>query len=92
MSVTVPPTTAAKLIGMRYRDGDRPVRRAHDITPGIAIATIGVLLRNAEHVAVGTTIRASRPRSPRGSPRIRAPTHAAAVSITRVRAAAAATT
>ena len=31
---------------------------------GIAIATIGVLLRNAEAEAVGTTIRASAPRSP----------------------------
>ncbi len=68
------------------------MRRAHDMTPGIAIATIGVLLRNADDAAVGTTIRARRPRSPRGSPRIRRPTHAALVSITRVRAAAAATT
>src|SRR5690606_2184419 len=91
--VTVPPTTAAKLTGISRREGERPVRRHQDSTGGIAIATIGVLLRNAEADAVSGRIRASVPRSllppARGE---RAASRPTTVSSTRVRATAAAST
>ncbi len=61
--VTVPPTTAAKLTGIRYLDGERPARRAQLMTGGMAMATIGVLFRKAEAVAVGTRTRARVARS-----------------------------
>ena len=70
------------------------MRRHQAITGGMAIATIGVLLRNAEAEAVGTSTRASAPRSP-GSRvrRARARTGAPmSTSSARVRPAAAATT
>ncbi len=92
--VMVPPMMAAKLSGMRKREGERPVRRVHDRTPGIVMATIGVLFRKAEAAAVGTSSRARAPRSP-GSRRRARPgrvTRATSDSSTRVRAAAAART
>jgi hypothetical protein len=93
ISVTVPPTTAAKLTGMRYFDGERPARRAQLMTGGIAIATMGVLFRNAEEAAVGMRTRASVARSPdTASPARRAEKRATVFSRTRVRPAAAATT
>ena len=48
ISVSTPPRIAAKLIGMRNGDGERPARRAHATTLGATIATIGVLFRNAD--------------------------------------------
>ncbi len=92
--VMVPPKIAAKLIGIRYRDGERPVRRAQATTPGMTIATMGVLFRKADAAAVGATNRASETRS-LGSPRrgeLRRETRAARPSSTRVRPAAPATT
>ena len=71
ISVTVPPRMAANDSGMRYREGESPLRSAQLVTCGTSIATIGVLLRKAEAPAVGTSSRASARRLVPAPPRAR---------------------
>ena len=64
ITVTTPPSTAAKDNGMRYAAGDPPVRRAHVLTRGATSATRGVFGMTAEHVAASAPSLATRARSP----------------------------
>ena len=57
--VIIPPKMAANESGMRYFDGERPVRSAQLVTWGTSIATIGVLFKKADAAAVGVSSRAS---------------------------------
>ncbi len=47
--------------GMRKYDTERPWRSAQSVSCGTSIATMGVLLRNADAPAEGTSRRASDP-------------------------------
>ena len=64
ITVIIPPRTAANDSGMRKWETWRSVRCAHRETAGTSIATIGVLLRNADAPADETRRRASARRRP----------------------------
>ncbi len=59
ITVINPPRTAANDTGMSTLEADTPRRSAHDRTCGISMATMGVLLRNADAPAVGTNVRSN---------------------------------
>ena len=68
ITVTMPPRIAAKDSGISTADTEPPVRFDQRVTAGTSIATIGVLLTNADAPAAGTSSRNRVRRSPRLPP------------------------
>jgi hypothetical protein len=64
ITVITPPSTAANDSGIRYTDGDAPVRRAQVTSRGATSATSGVLGNTADMAMVDDVNRSKRARSP----------------------------
>ena len=71
ISVAMPPSSAANDSGISSLLTDTWRRSAHELICGMSIATIGVLLRNADDSAVGGSTRSRGNRYQPRSPRVR---------------------